>query len=134
MQAYVQEQDRLSNSGGRFSIYIATDSQLVVEKIKDEWPAEILKLIQWQDRVVRSNDTTPVFVLSSHHVTNMEVLVDILAMSKCQFLLHGLSAVSEATHYLNRNLHTDHSINLELPRHPSVEKFRDMIKKDHMPG
>ena len=30
-----------------------------------------------------------------HHRTNTEVLVDILAMAKCNWFLHGLSAVSE---------------------------------------
>lgn len=115
-----------------FSIFIATDSQQVVEKIRNTWPAEIWARIRWQQgEVVRSNDTTPVFVLSSHHATNMQVLVDIIAMSKCQFLLHGLSAVSEATHYLNRNLHRNHSVNLELPKHAGVPKFREMIKKDN---
>ena len=48
-----------------------------------------------------------------HHRTNTEVLVDILAMAKCNWFLHGLSAVSEAVFYWNGNLHY-RSVNLEF--------------------
>jgi hypothetical protein len=127
VQAFVEEYEK---KRANFSIYIATDSHHVIHNIKQNWPKEVLGRIRWQDQAIRSNDTTPVFTLSSHHITNEQVFVDIIAMQKCQFLLHGLSAVSEATHYLNRNLHKNHSVNLELQKHISVDKFRAMVKED----
>jgi hypothetical protein len=65
---------------------------------------------------LRSDSKMPVFKLYGHHRTNTEVLVDILAMSKCSFFIHGFSAVSEATIYLNFPQLHDYSIDLE--NHP----------------
>lgn len=124
-QAYVE-------AGGKL-IYLATDSSRVIDKIKEEWPPHVTSAITWQRNIIRSPNETAVFdpaVLSyaqengggggqqqqHHHRTNSEVLVDILAMSRCQWLLHGLSAVSEATIYTNLKLH-DSSVNLEFYRY-----------------
>lgn len=126
VQAYAQEQH---TRGSPFSVYLATDSHKVIEEIQSTWPPDLIAQIQWQDQVVRSNDTTPVFTLSSHHVTNTQVLVDILAMSHCQFLLHGLSAVSEAAHYLNVELHRNKSVNLETPQPPNVGQFHEWVRE-----
>lgn len=127
VQAYMEEKQKVEKDKN-FAIYLATDSHHVLTKINEEWPSEILDQLQWQKQAVRSNDTTPVFTLSSHHTTNTEVLVDIIAMSKCQYLLHGFSAVSEAAHYLNRNFYKKRrSINLELQNRPSVDHFRALL-------
>jgi hypothetical protein len=98
-------------------IYVATDSNQVLKDIQATWPNTITTYIRYQGsgdkKVLRSDNTTAVFQLSgNHHRTNKEVLVDILAMAKCEFMVHGLSAVTEATHYLNLNLHNQ-SVNLE---------------------
>jgi hypothetical protein len=132
-QAYVEERLKAYRGDNYFSVYLATDSHKVIHEIKTTWPSALIDRMRWQDQVVRSNDSTPVFTLSSHHVTNTQVLVDILAMSKCQFLLHGLSAVSEATHYLNIDLHRNKSVNLEIPRHATVDEFREMIREGTTP-
>ena len=130
VQAFAEEKQKIVK-GNNFSVYIATDSHYVMSKIRSDWPSEIVDRIQYQKRAVRSNDTTPVFSLSSHHTTNTEVLVDIIAMSKCQYLLHGLSAVSEATHYINSDLHKQkRSVNLEIQNHASVDQFRAIINDD----
>ena len=127
VQAYMEEKQKVWKDKN-FAIYLATDSHHVLTKINEEWPSEILDQLQWQKQAVRSNDTTPVFTLSPHHTTNNEVLVVIIAMSKCQYLLHGFSAVSEAAHYLNRNLYKKRrSINLELQNRPSVDHFRALV-------
>ena len=128
VQAYTDEQRLRDNA----SIFLATDSQMVIQEIERSWPKDVVKRMKWQERVVRSNDTTPVFTLSSsHHLTNTQVLVDILAMSKCQFLLHGLSAVSEAVHYLNQDLHhKNRSVNLDISKHLSEDQFRQVIRKN----
>jgi hypothetical protein len=130
VQAFIEEQERATKDA-IFSVFLATDSQNVISMIQDTWPSHILPRIRWQHEAVRSNDSTPVFTLSSHHVTNTQVLVDVIAMSKCQFLLHGKSAVSEAVHYLNSDLHKKtRSINLELSKHASVDEFRLLMFKD----
>jgi hypothetical protein len=125
VQAYAEAQ-----KGGKdysYTIYLATDSDKVIDEIHRTWPANTVSRIKWQKGVVRSNDTTPVFTMASHHSTNTQVLVDIVAMSKCQYLLHGFSAVSEAVHYFNPSLH-DQSVNLEIRKHASVPHFQSMVE------
>jgi hypothetical protein len=58
------------------------------------------------------NETAAFDLGVSPHRTNVEALTDVLALSKCTFLLHGLSAMSEAVLYLNPGL-VARSINLE---------------------
>ena len=135
VQAYIGEH---SDSGyvrnSSFpSIYLATDSQRVVHEIQTTWPVDVVAHMRWQTAIVRSNDTTPVFTLtSSRHATNVQVLVDILAMSRCQHMLHGLSAVSEASHYFNPLLH-NRSINLEVlersKKKSQILVFRQMVRE-----
>jgi hypothetical protein len=121
VQAYAEAQ-----KGG--TIFLATDSNKVIDEIHRAWPADTISRIKWQKQAVRSNDTTPVFTMASHHSTNTQVLVDILAMSKCQHLLHGLSAVSEAAHYFNPSLH-GRSVNLEIRKHATIPQFQLMVRK-----
>ena len=130
LEAFLLYCQAYAEAGGK-TIYLATDSSRVIDKIKEEWPPHVTSLIVWQHNVIRSPNETAVFdpaVLSftnengggggqqHHHRTNSEVLVDILAMSHCQWLVHGLSAVSEAAIYTNMKLH-DSSVNLEFHRY-----------------
>ena len=48
----------------------------------------------------------------SRHTVNAEVLKDIVMLSKCDFLVHGHSAVSESAIYMNFKLHAQ-SVNIE---------------------
>ena len=99
--------------GGK-QIYIATDSNLVVEKIRETWPKSIVDKLRTANDMVRSSDTTAVFDMTSHHRTNQEAIIEILALSHCQFLVHGHSAVSEAAIWMSNNLQLhDTSVNLE---------------------
>jgi hypothetical protein len=123
-QAYVQ-------AGGK-TVVLATDSADVLTRIDKEWPPDITQTIVRQSGdVLRSSDRKAVFVLgdTTHDRTNREVLIDILAMSKCRFFVHGFSAVSEAVMYLNFDLH-HHSVDLEehpLNRRKSPEEFRRLV-------
>ena len=144
--------------GGR-AIYLATDSWKVLEEIQSTWPKEIVEMVRTIDNgrsdrgiltgndgnnhhsssaVVRSHDETAVFDLasSSHHLTNQQVLVEILALSQCQYMVHGLSAVSEAALWMNRHsdgtvglgpLHRQ-SVNLEDPTHMTVAEFAALVQ------
>ena len=113
-------------------IYLATDSWRVVDKISESWAPSLTSRIRSQgDRVVRSVRWVPAHLLEpdNHHRVNLEALVDILAMSKCQFFLHGFSTVAEAAIYMNIDLHT-RSVNLDDPGHISVEEFQDLVHTD----
>ncbi|VEU39320.1 unnamed protein product [Pseudo-nitzschia multistriata] len=102
----------VNNGGG--SIYVATDSIKVVETILQEWPAHVVEhIVRQSTAVALSRNETASFALGvSPHRSNIEALTDLLALSKCTFLLHGLSALSEAAFYLNPDL-VARSINLE---------------------
>lgn len=120
-------------AGGN-SIYVASDSHRVIELLTsgEDFPDSIQQMIKLQGRyVVRSSGGKKnkwlVHELEKHHRVNSEVLVDILAMSKCQLLLHGFSTTSEAVFYLNPKLH-DASVNMEDPDRPTPEAFEGLAR------
>jgi hypothetical protein len=108
--------------------YLAMDAQNVISKMRGKWEIEAHVKTQGDDLVVRSNSGKSVFKIGEHHQTNTEVLTDVLAMSKCQFLIHGYSAVSELAIYLNLDLHNQ-SVNLEDPNHMNVEEFGALVQR-----
>ena len=117
-----------AKAGGR-TIYIATDSHRILEYIEQHFPSQINRIIRTQGPyVVRSTKKWPIHELERHHRTNSEVLVDILAMSHCELLLHGNSAVSEAAIYLNPILH-NHSVNWEDPERMTVQQFQELSRQ-----
>jgi Glycolipid 2-alpha-mannosyltransferase len=120
---------------GGTSIYIATDSHRVFELMtsSDEIPDSLQEMIRSQGRyVVRSSggmkNKWQIHELEGHHRTNSEVLLDVLAMSKCHMLLHGFSTTSEATIYLNPSLHNN-SVNIEDPDRLSPEAFEHLARQ-----
>ena len=61
----------------------------------------------------------------------MEAQTDLLALSKCTFFLHSLSALSESALYLNPGL-VERAINLEDPhsKHKTPEYFvKEIMRK-----
>ena len=113
--AYIQ------NGGDK--VYLATDSSKVVERVEREWEQSNLIV---QGGIVRSANFKPVFRQGAHNRTNTEVLIDILAMSRCQYIVHGFSSVSEATHYLNPSLH-NRSVDVEDPGHMNATEFGELV-------
>lgn len=95
-------------------VYLATDSHAVVQEMRAALPAHSTQKIYTQPAVLRSSNTSAVFALTQqHHTTNWQVLVDIGALATCcRWLLHGLSAVSEAALYHGKG--ALRSINLEI--------------------
>jgi hypothetical protein len=61
-----------------------------------------------------SSSKVPTFkaYAKTRNVVNAEVLKDIVMLSKCDYLLHGHSTVSESAIYLNFKLHSQ-SVNIE---------------------
>mmetsp|Transcript_17386 Transcript_17386/g.43377 ORF Transcript_17386/g.43377 Transcript_17386/m.43377 type:complete len:596 (+) Transcript_17386:86-1873(+) len=117
--------------GGQ-SIYVATDSTKVMDTILEEWPKGVADRVFFQASVEgRSENTTAAFDIGiSRHRTNVEALTDVLALSKCTFFLHGLSAISEAVLYLNPGL-VSRSINLE-DYNKEDERFTPMYFVNHL--
>jgi Glycolipid 2-alpha-mannosyltransferase len=111
--------------GGK-QIYLATDSVDVLKEIEATWPVSVASIIRASSDVVRSTDKTAVFDIANHHRTNQEVLVEILALSQCQFMIHGYSAVSEAAIWINFDLHST-SVNLEDDDHLDSSQFGSLI-------
>ena len=108
-QAFVE------NGGG--AIYVASDSAKVFEKIEKTWPKNVSSHVVRQPCIGLTNNETASFDLGhSAHRTNTEALTDLLALSKCTFFVHGLSALSEAVLYMNPGL-IERSINLEDRNH-----------------
>jgi len=117
-----------AQAGGK-DIYIASDSRRSLEYIMEHFPPNVQRMIRTQGSfVVRSSWKWPAHMLEKHHRVNSEALVDVLAMSKCQLLLHGNSAISEAAIYLNMNLHNQ-SVNWEDPDRLSPAEFYSMAKQ-----
>ena len=113
--------------GGK-QLYLATDSIPVLQEIQETWPQHIVSLIQSTSDMVRSSDTTAVFDMASHHRTNQEVLVEIIALSSCQFLIHGHSAVSEAAIWMNYDVLHYTSINLEDDDHINIAQYKILLQ------
>ena len=110
------------------SIYVATDSALVLDEIHATWPPAVAQRVQAAPHMIRSKTTTAVFDgHSSHHRTNTEAIQEILALSQCQFLVHGHSAVSEAAIWTNPDLH-ETAVNLEDEHHLTAELFGQLVQ------
>jgi len=117
-----------ARAGGKH-VYLASDTTRPIEYIMEHFPSTITSMIRTQGSfVVRSSWKWPAHMMEDHHRTNSEALVDVLAMSKCQLLLHGNSALSEAAIYLNTNLHNQ-SVNWEDPDRLSVDQFEALAKQ-----
>jgi alpha 1,2-mannosyltransferase len=131
--AFVQE--------GGAHIYVATDSTAVLAEIRSTWPPEIRDKVRTMgDDIVRSSNATAVFDMGSHDRTNREILTEIAALAACQFLIHGLSAVSDSVLWMNSDLYAA-SVNLEVPEHMNVGTFATLVQmaargvnQSHWPG
>ena len=120
----------MNNGGG--SLYLATDSKDVVDNIMKEWPKHVTDHIVRQPSVegLTPNHFAAFDLGISSHRTNTEALTDIIGLSKCTFLLHGMSAMTEAALYLNPGL-VMRSINIEDPQYSDYSP--DDFVKNMMP-
>lgn len=116
------------NAGGKW-VYLATDSGNVMKHIQTNWPDHVNRVLRSMgDDIVRSNDFQAVFDLGEHHRTNTEILIEIAALAQCQFMIHGLSAVTESSIWINLELHYT-SVNLEDPEHVNATYFGEFVDK-----
>jgi hypothetical protein len=120
------------NAGGDF-VFIATDSAQVLAEIYDTWPHDMTangqRLLHLGPDTIRSHDNQAVFdITTSHHRTNVEVLTDIAALSNCQYMIHGFSAVSESAIWIHFSRFRNRVVNLEDPYRLSAAKFGTLVQ------
>jgi hypothetical protein len=111
-------------------IFVATDDATVIRTIQSDWK---ISLLRYQKAAIRmEGGSSAIFhqFLNETHRTNTEGLVDIYAMSKCHFFVHGYSAMAEATLYVNPELH-NRSVNVDVPTKEkrSVFDFQQLVIK-----
>lgn len=130
-QAYAEAYAKVS--GGGKSIFIATDDATVLTTIQTQWKidASSSSLIKYQDAAIRMNGGSAAIFhdyQNETHRTNTEGLVDIYAMSKCDFFVHGYSAMAEAVIYIHPDLH-NRSVNVDVPKQEiiPVKEFERMV-------
>lgn len=115
-QRQVQTKESLDHTGANYTnvtLYVATDDELVMTTILQNWTKDMPGLsVLYQTSAGRSSSNRPVFDVFADniHQVNTEALVEIYAMSRCQILVHGFSAMSEAAIYIHPTIV---SINLD---------------------
>ena len=111
-------------------IYIATDDAKVLPKIQSQWPAQIAsRVISMQDAVRSHRAWVPTFELleDDKHKANTDALVEIYAMAKCRYFVHGFSGMSEAVVYINPALHS-RSANIDSPEPIPPHEFERIVR------
>jgi hypothetical protein len=114
-------------------IFLATDDARTLDQLLDASPSLLKRsMFQTQPNVLLSSSEQATFSAfhTQRHRLNTETLVDIYSLSKCQFLVHGYSAVAEAAVYLNPTLHHHHrSVNIDVPpdERMDVAAFQDRV-------
>jgi hypothetical protein len=111
-------------------IYIATDDASVLPTIQKEWKI-VSNRVRFQPDTYRSQEEhLPTFKLLAHdkHRSNTEALVDIYAMSKCCYFVHGYSGMSEAVVYINPKLHAL-SVNIDDDERMTPKEFEHLVMR-----
>lgn len=101
-------------------IFLATDDEQYLQLFRKQFNINDnnykFKDFVIMQNVVRSKGNVPIFkmrnMVRTKYELGIEVLMDIMLLSKCDWFLHSSSAVSEAVHYNNIQLH-NHSIHME---------------------
>ena len=128
LNAYMNYATAFMEAGGK-RIYLATASESVYPKIKSSWSSKIHKRIIRNKRSKSSSTEQHISEQVNHHQSNMDAIVDIYAMAKCDFILHGQSSLSEAVIYVKPELQ-DRSVNFALPpeERMDIETFKKEVK------
>ncbi|KAL3918296.1 MAG: hypothetical protein SGILL_004305 [Bacillariaceae sp.] len=110
------------HSPSAHKIFVATDDETVLDTIKVEWSSFLsdngnIRLLYRNDTLRGSNNQSmAVFdqYNQQRHRTNTEALSDIYAMSRCHHLVHGYSAMSDASIAINYEYLRHQAFNLDL--------------------
>ena len=110
-------------------LFVATDDANIVDSIVSNW-TDVVR-VRFQSNVQRSTGEKAIFEIYRYgrHRSNTECLVDLYAMSRCQYLVHGFSAMTEAIHYLRPHII---GINLDdSTRSMRLSHFIEYMEKAH---
>jgi len=128
-QPYIEAYANASQKDGS-PIYIATDDARVLDTIHDTWPKDVSSRVIVQQGVTRSTSNKATFQIlqNDKHRSNTEALVEMYAMSKCSFFVHGFSGMAEAVVYINPSLH-ERSVNIDDSHKQRPREFGEMVKR-----
>ncbi|ETO12711.1 hypothetical protein RFI_24667 [Reticulomyxa filosa] len=98
-------------------VFVATDDLLYVEMLFHNLQTPYKDKIVMQSNITRGTKGSAIFDLKdiSKYEIGKQVLTDIILLSRCTWLVHSASAVSEAAIYNNIHLH-NHSVHLEYTK------------------
>eukprot|EP00545_Synedropsis_sp_CCMP1620_P010227 CAMPEP_0119027338 /NCGR_PEP_ID=MMETSP1176-20130426/36926_1 /TAXON_ID=265551 /ORGANISM="Synedropsis recta cf, Strain CCMP1620" /LENGTH=184 /DNA_ID=CAMNT_0006983231 /DNA_START=81 /DNA_END=635 /DNA_ORIENTATION=+ len=107
-QSYAEAYAEASGGG---SLFVATDDGTILNTIETSWK---ISKVYHQKNILRSSGVDAIFrtFQNETHRTNTEGIVDMYAMSRCDFFVHGFSAMAEAAIYINPALH-NRSVNVD---------------------
>jgi hypothetical protein len=94
--------DRRLRSGNENAIFLATDDEGFLEAATKRYNNSTPL---YYFPAVRTHGKLPTFKVHDPVQASMEVLRDIIAMSRCTYLVAGASSVSEMVMYINPQLH-----------------------------
>jgi hypothetical protein len=124
-QAYAEEYSKKSGGG---ALFVATDDGTIMDVIRSQW--KISKMYS-QNNILRSSGQAAIFrtFVNETHRTNAEGIVDMYAMSRCDFFVHGFSAMAEAAIFINPQLH-NRSVNVDVSGDElmSLETFGNKVQ------
>ena len=129
LEAYLPYAEAFSKAAPKTPIYVATDDSRVIQQLRGALPSSTPILSQ--NGVLRSSSNVPTFKLLAEdkHRSNTEALVEIYAMAKCGFFVHGFSGMAEAVVYIEPFLHK-RSVNIDDPDEPvSPINFEMMVQR-----
>ena len=105
---YYKYIDYLLNKHNNSIIFLATDDPSYLFIVKEKYKEKIVYI----DDIARNSSNILYCDLGNNYKKGEDVLIDCLCLSKCDFLIHSSSAVSEFAIYYNINLH-EHNFNLQ---------------------
>eukprot|EP01084_Bolivina_argentea_P016605 31056_1 len=130
------------NLGYIVKIFVATDDKNYFRYIETYWNYENIldkqhkysDIIIQQDNVIRSKFRKAVFSMDDlpAYEAGKQCLLDILLLTKCDYLIHSASAVAEAVHWNNINMHNK-SIHLEYKYNRQIPIWYDVNKYQNWP-
>lgn len=114
------------------AIYIATDDATIMNKVNHTLKNTNTEIMLQSEALRSHQENTPTFSLFQNetHRSNTEVLIDVYAMAKCRYFVHGYSGMAEGVVYVAPELH-EKSVNVDDPDAPmTFEGFRGIILND----
>jgi len=101
-------------------IFLATDDPTYFKIFKAKYPSlfHLEDILRHQNNIFLHTDE------KNNYKKGLDVLMDCLCLSKCDFLLRGSSAVSEFAVYFNTKLH-HHSLNLQYDCSKFLQSSRE---------